>query len=160
MLTRKAPPTRNRFIAARNFSRSTGLRQDCVLIESDNDDTRSGESLWVAKILCLMHIHAEEGEEELAFVQYFDIIPAESAIDRVLNCVRLRWARRPDDPADNKSDKFTKWFDMVPVGAIRGTVHVASIDYKLHGFLKTFQWYERRFYVNRFYYDALARLLD
>ena len=146
-------PILQRYVDSRNFSGSENLRQDFVLIEAEDC------VLWIGKILCLMRVRAGGLEEELARVQYYEGIPPKDAVDWMLNCVSLRWARRPDSPEDDSTVKFSKWFDIVPVGAIRGKCHVASIDYDLQGISKRFQWHERCFYVNRFYYDTLAKPL-
>lgn len=159
-----------RIVAARNFAGSEGMRQDCVIIEAEDDG--GSPVLWVARVLALIRVNttgeksSKDGTEvlELAFLQYFEAVHPRDEVDRQLNCICLKWAKALDDEdnADstilpNDQEKAPcKWFDLQPVDFIRGTVHVVSTEYVLDKKNDELCWWNRFFYVNRFYYDSRA----
>lgn len=168
------PPSRfenQRIVAARDFAGSKGLRQDCVVIEAQSDNGH--RRLWVARVLALFRIenaggtyaNAKSDEKSFAFLQYFDVVPPRDEIDNQLSCLCLKWAQALEyttSPGNGNGVGTdgelsgtlpSKWFDLQPVEVIRGAVHVATTDYGLYG-QQDGNWWDRFFYVNRFYYNS------
>lgn len=156
-----------RIVAARFFAGSDHLRQDCVIIEAQDDS--ADRVLWVAQVLALFRIIGKgntsrqiEEESQFAFMQYFDIVAPRDEVDEELNCICMKWALAPEDDEDIESHEVDvarrpcKWFDLQPVNVIRGTVHVATTDYPLPKMKEKICWWDRFFYVNRFFYDPRA----
>ena len=158
-----------RFVSQRNYYNKPGLRQDCLMIEGAASN--SGESVvWIAKALALFRLYKSnrkephtternksDSESEFAFVQYFNVVPPRGELDSVLGCVRLEWAK--DQDQENGNVGARKWYDLVPIEAVRGVVHVVRGDYGVNGTLLTKDmedtpWTEQFFYLNRFYFDS------
>lgn len=170
-----------RFVSIRGFYGSPGLRQDCVALQA-SDVCRTGTtSLWFAKVLALFRTNPSSAsntgstglEEQMAFVQFFDVTPLEDEVERSLACIRLIWARGDLDNNDEINDADTgkannekgrKWFALLPVSTIRGVVQVVRGDYgiKNRGIgleMEDISWEKQHFYVNRFQFetDSLER---
>lgn len=159
-----------RIVSERNFHGVSGLRQDCILIEGGSDSSTE-TCLWVGKALALLKtmkrnlqpVDQERNGAEYVFVQYFNATPPQDKIDKTLRCIRLQWAREDpfEDGSSRKEKGFQpgKWFDLLPVSVIRGSVQVVRGDYGKEGICVTrnaenIPWHEQFFYVNRFYFEA------
>ena len=125
-----------------NYYGTPGNFQDAIMVEYGcNSNERMMEpgggfenspekklDVWFAKVLCFLRVRATDGlfslesEQELAVVQYFEIIPKNELdeIDETLGSVKLRWA----------VDDEERWIDVIPISSLRGRVHVvpAGID--------------------------------
>lgn len=165
-------------------------RQDSVILESDTADdmfpTDQYFPVWFAKALAFVRIntttdssnercseHSLKGcdacasnlHREFCFVQYYDVLGADNlevdAIDKKLNCIRLRWHRTQGDGSYASSREY----GLVPVDSIRGRIHVVRGDVgmelvheSLHRKAQLVElcngelgWPSQMFYVNRFY---------
>ena len=94
--------------------------------------------------------------EEMLYVQYMQVTPPIDNVEKALNCVYLRWAT--DDEVDHtvstqpvRTISVGEWFGMIPVGAVKGVVHVLRSNMAVHPFTKEKPWPTHRFYLNRFY---------
>ena len=133
-----------RLVSSGNFY-GKGPRNDCVLIESDVPAKGKGKFLWVGKVLGLFHMHTGHDVEQVAFVRYFDVVPASNDAMKILGCVNLRWAGE---------GKRAQWFDIVPVASLCGVVSVLTIDYPIRGLTTEKTDGEKRFHINRFFTDS------
>ena len=132
--------------------------------------------VWVAKLLALLRVRhgyrrsigrppQETTEKEVALIQYYDVV-AEGIdpVDETLGCVKLRWAvdlEPRDGPLENDGNLNVdtaagrRFFDVVDIATIRGSVHVLRGDYGL-GRTTTYacdgdrNWRDQWFYINRF----------
>lgn len=99
---------------------------------------------------------------ESAPVRYFEIKPPVDSIDRVLNCLSLRWAT--DDGIDHAIDHTVRlnlngdstidvgeFHEVVPFSSIRSVHHSGRSNYGVLPFTLQLTWSLHRFYVNRFY---------
>ena len=159
-----------RFISSRNFYNSPLLRQDCVLLQASVPNRRGRMSLWVAKILGLFRVRkavlseSGEGDWEMAFVQFFDVVRPDSEIDAVLGYIKLKWANgrsnEENEEIDNDGEaEGSTWLSLVPVLSVRGIVHVLRGDYVVKGNcimaeMEDVPWQHQEFYINRFYFEA------
>lgn len=134
----------------------TGKRQDCVLIESDQSSTplkgsrkRIERFAWVGKVLGLFYLHQEDEVESVAFVQYFDVVPAVDLPMEKLGCVNLQWSG-----GENNKGETAAWFDIVPLDSIRGVIPVLTVDYPVRGIVKEKAEQKKFFHINRFFFDS------
>ena len=158
-----------RLVSGRGFYGSPLLRQDCVVIQGEDENDAERINMWVARVLLLLRLPIPDSEhigdrdisqQEYAFVQYFEAQPHDTEIDRALGCVKLRWARDESDGGDRMEtrnvDPARKWFDRIPISYIRGVVHVIRGDYGSEGKgiiedIDSVPWYDQVFFINRFY---------
>ena len=136
------------------------------------------KEVWISKVMAFVTActskgttsrkdsagEAQAAERELAFIRYFDRIrrTEEDCIDKLLGCVKLKWAERNLGSGQEPSEDLnTAYLDVLPVATIRGLVHVVRGDYELHR-TQTFgckgarPWREQWFYVNRFRHPRRA----
>ena len=131
-------------VSSNNFY-GTGARHDCVLIDSDQVVQMRGKNvniLWVGKVLGLFHICIDEDIESIAFVRYFDVIPAKDDVTSILGCASLKWARE---------GLANVWFDIVPVASLTGVVPVVTTDYQIRGLQPEKAEHEKKCYINTFF---------
>ena len=154
LLIRYNEPTRKvsqRAVSCRNFYGTGQQRKDFVLIDFDSSNSgRDKRYVWVRKILGLFHLHwFNANTEEVAFVQYFDVIENDDDLMKELGCVHMKWAR--ENEPEKIPETTGKWFDVIPVSAIRGTVHVVSIDHEIRKISEPKLWYDQIFHFKCFY---------
>jgi len=142
-----------RFVAKIGFYDTAALRQDSVLLEVGKDvgDVECKQRLWVVRVFGFFRVKSSgsrgvsdgvftgygnegvselegsggrSGESEVAFFQYFEVIPRCDAVDEALGCVKLRWAR--NEGICNKV-RSGKCFDVVPMASFRGVVHTIPV---------------------------------
>lgn len=160
-----------RFVASNGFYNNPNQRQDDVVLEAKRDESSGELNLWFGKVLGLFRLRHKNTtaisntmeEEEMAFVQFYDVTPLQDQVEKSLGCIRLKWsmgdAEENDDHDIEDQDKHgTKWFTLLPVAAIRGVVHVLRGDYGIDNRglgldMEGIPWNQQHFYVNRFYHD-------
>ena len=157
-----------RVVSCINFHGNGRVRQDVVMlrvgsqqVQGEDCEYINGDAVWFGKILCLIrlpesilttHRTAQDVETELAFIQYFEIIPDVDVVDNVLDCVRLRWAR--NDAAEmygtTDSKMNGKWFGLCTVSSILGRVDIVPADVPKRGGAPRL-WDAETFYVNKYF---------
>ena len=149
-----------RVVAARNFFNTGALRQDCVMLRGPNTASGSVE-VWFAKVLTFIRIedvplpYSETFmtiEREVAFIQYFEVIPLSSTLDRTLGCVKLQWARNGVNSTDHDRNVLPgSWYGITPASSVLGLVHIVpAAEHIATGHENGPPWYEHMFYVNKF----------
>ena len=101
---------------------------------------------------------------ELAFVQYMEYAPPTDNLDDVLGCVTFRWATAGEIDHTSSTSTASRtgkqsaapWFGIADISAIISAVHVIRKDYPVPPFSAEKPWWQRRFYINRFYIDPVA----
>ena len=141
----------NRVVASRNFYKSGTLRQDFVLIKQTTESMK--QYVKVGKVLLLLRCKANGEEHELMFVKYMVPVESEDEIDEELQCLKLKWETQ------ERNGTLSPVVCIEPISKMSGSVHVIRNDYEIYGVQKEPVWYEKRFYVNRFYYDSEAKII-
>ena len=138
-----------RIVSTGSYYKTSKLKQDCVIIEASGVNVRD-KTAFVAKVLGFFRVNFHSQTNELALVQYFDVIRPTSNAMKELGCVNLRWAR--EDYLENEGqEKCARWFDVIPASSIRGVVQVVSIDYEVKNMVAEKSWYEKTYHINRFF---------
>ena len=182
----RTPRELQRIIAAHRFHNSKYPMQQTVMIDAGGAQAtmeklhmsareryagKDVREVWIAKVLAFLCVRRRPKDkrmgakcttEEIALVQYFDTCTeADDAVDKALNCTKLKWAREVD-----RRDKMSGprgVYDVVNIAAIRGFVHVVRGDYAL-GKTSTYRcegdrhWFKSWFYINRFKLSSGSKL--
>ena len=160
--------TLQRLVASNNYHGQG--RYDNVLLEYQKPDTELEQDtnyiyLYAAKCLMLFHVlrkgedfrrnatsssNESKSENQFVFVQYYDVEKFRDNVDKTLRCIKLRWARTTEG---------YPWYDIIPVGSIRGRVHIVRGDISVNQYVynKDPDWKEEFFYINRF---KVPRILE
>lgn len=137
------------------FGPSKAKRFSVTLVEGEEN------AFWFAQVQLLFHLNTRTNDRmsgEFAFVRYFEITPPIDNVDRVLNCLCLRWATgdecdrtiTPDLQADDTM-KVGEWYGVIPFSSITSVHHIVRSNYSVYPFTSQLPWPLYRFYVNRFY---------
>ena len=123
-----------RIVSTREFYGSSTLRQDSVLLAAPSSNEDGKITLWVRKVLGIFRIpssalrkRADIQDQEVAFVQYYEVIRPQDNIDKALQCICMKWCCGDSDDAATlrkKMDSGVKWFNLLPVSSIRGRASV------------------------------------
>ena len=140
-----------RVFADPSFGPGKVNRFSAISIRGDN------ESVWFAKVLLLFRMKIPSTEEQqLAFVQYFEVTSPIDGVDDTLNCVCLRWAT--DDGKDYSTTVPTsprievgEWYGIIPFSSISSVHHIVRGNHPLPPLLPQLPWPCHQFYINRFY---------
>ena len=158
-----------RVVSPRGFYGSSTNRQDSVILAAPSSNADGKITLWVGKVFGIFRTpssslrkRVDVQDQEVAFVQYYEIVPPQDNIDQALHCIRIKWCCGDSDDAatlTTKMDSGVKWFNLLPISSIRGRVHVVRDEYGMNGNGVTkdmglIPWQEQHFYINRFYFDS------
>lgn len=104
------------------FGPTEAQRVNVKLVEGDD------VSYWLAQLRLLFNIsnHSDQHDaHEFGFVQYFDLTPLMNKLDRILNCICLRWAA--NDEMDYFFDFIFSLSDFIEAGEGCSLVSFLSI---------------------------------
>ena len=145
---------RQRVFASNSFGPSKKKLHSNIFLKGSGDVSQ----FWFAKVLSLFHVSvpSKDFTRHMALVKYYQVTKPKDTIDRVLNCVCLRWETEDDidhtiqDVPTSKTIEAGERFGLISFQSICGVIHVVRANYAIHPFFKEIPWPYHRFYVNRF----------
>lgn len=143
-----AQESTQRVYATEGFAGDDRTRQSFVAYRGSGNPGAEIGPVGFARVLLLFQCeNGQEAKQPYAFIQYLDPVPARDDRDKVLGCVVLRWSNH----ADCDEDGVGPWFGLTKLEDVCGTLHVVEDVGVGTDMSQTVEWYDRRFYVNRFY---------
>ena len=156
--SRNTRKTMKRVFATSSFGPSKKSMQSCIFMKGKYDD-EDEEEFWFGKTMLFFRLSCVEKEyrKEFALVRFFTCTPPQDDIDKILDCVCLRW--ETEDGIDHSSsmvkNKDTilagEQYGLIPFQSICGTCHVIRGNYGIYPYTQQLPWTHHRFYVNRFH---------
>ena len=138
---------------------------------------KAKEGVWIGQIRVLLRVQfTGNSEEEIIFLRYMDVVPANDDIERTLDCIMLRWScgAGPEHLLDQRNGPMselsklsetdevmetTPWLGIAPFNSILSRVHVVRTNVCSPVFDERLHWMFHRFCINRFYYEGSENLL-
>ena len=147
---------RKRVFATSSFGASAKPLHSSVLLKGTDDD--GNEEFWFAKVQLLLHVTCENTNfrKELAFLKYFICSAPVDEVDKILNCICLRW--ETEDGIDHSLSPGSlgqhilagEHYGLASFQSLCGVAHIVRSNYGIHPFTEELPWTHHRFHVNRF----------
>ena len=148
--------SRKRVIASSQFGSSKKKKFSTVFLKGSDDGVV--QKFWFAQTLLLFHLNVPSVEfhKELSLVKFYTCTPPKDRVDRILDCLCLRW--ESDNNIDYTAREYkttncveaSENYGLVSFQSICGVAHVVRSNYAIHPFTQQLPWSHHRFYVNRF----------
>ena len=156
---------RHRIYATNSFGPSKKSRYSFVFMKGG--DFGKHQEFWFAQTKMLFHLSCRNQaySKSLVFVKYLTFAPPTDPIDKVLNCIVLRWETADGlDYADiykNSNIPSTisvgENYGIVQLDSLCGSVQAIRSNYCIKPFTKELPWTHHRFYVNRFIWNRINK---